>query len=213
MKVRTILIADDHGVVRRGMRALLETDGRWRVVAEAADGREAVAKALEFRPDLAILDISMPGLNGLDACRSITKSLPETRVLILTVHRSGDLIARTLTAGARGYVLKSDAERDLIAAVEALLHDNTFFTAAVSETLKETVNGPADYHPEVSLSMRETEIVRLVAEGKSNKEVAAILGISTRTAENHRAHIMRKLGLHSLSELIRYAIRNKMVEA
>lgn len=209
----SILIADDHAVVRRGLRALLESERNWSVVAEAANGHEAVNKAVELKPHVAILDISMPWLNGLDACRLITQGSPRTRVLILTVHPAQDLIAKTIRAGACGYVLKSDAERDLISAVQALLCDRAFFTATASDTILEKIREDGRNWDEPLLSVRETEIIQLVAEGKSNKEAASLLGISTRTAENHRARVMHKLGFHSLSELVRYAIRNKMTEA
>jgi DNA-binding NarL/FixJ family response regulator len=211
------LIADDHAVVRRGLRALLETEPGWKVVGEAGDGREAVEKAAKLRPDVAILDISMPRLNGLDAASLIFKAAPQTRILILTMHAAEDLIQRTLKAGATGYILKSDAERDLITAVEALLHKKTFFTSAASEVILGNLRGAnrkSDSQGHAGrLSSREREIVQLLAEGKSNKEIGALLNISTRTVENHRAKIMDKLRLGSFSDLIRYAVRNKIVEA
>jgi DNA-binding NarL/FixJ family response regulator len=213
MKTLSILIADDHPVVRRGLRALLETESGWKVVAEAANGREAVAKAAQLHPDLVLMDLSMPKLNGLDACCLIAQSSPQTRVLIITMHRAPELVAQMLKAGARGYVLKSDPERDLIAAVEALAHNRTFFTAVASDVFLDRLRGDNRFELDSPLSLREREITQLVAEGKSNKEVATILGISARTAENHRARVMDKLGFHSLADLVRYAIRNKMVEA
>lgn len=209
----SILIADDHVVVRRGLRVLLGNGHNWKVVAEAATGREAVAQALALRPHVAILDIRMPELNGLDACRVMTKALPQTRILIVTVPPAPDLIARIVRAGARGYLLQSGPEGHLIAAVDALVHNQTFFPASASGTASQGLRLDREDGDESALSMRETEIVQLVVEGKSNKEAAAILGISTRTAENHRARVMHKLGFHSLSELVRYAIRNKMTEA
>jgi DNA-binding NarL/FixJ family response regulator len=217
MRTVSILIADDHAVVRRGLRALLETEPRWKVVGEAVDGREAVEKAAKLRPDVAILDISMPRLNGLDAASLIFKAAPQTRILILTMHAAEDLIQRTLKAGATGYILKSDAERDLITAIEALLHKKTFFTSAASEVILDNLRGTnrkGDSQVHAGrLSSREREIVQLLAEGKSNKEIGALLNISTRTVENHRAKIMDKLRLRSFSELIRYAVRNNIVEA
>lgn len=209
----SILIADDHPVVRRGLRTLLQTKPDWAVVAEAANGSEAVAQAKKLRPHVAILDISMPQINGLDACAMITKDLPETRVLIVTMHPAQDMIAKTVKAGAHGYVLKSDPEPDLIKAVEALVHHRTFFTPTASEIILRAACGNAPDEDASPLSARETEMVQLLAEGRSNKEAAFILGISTRTAENHRARVMHKLGLTSLSELVRYAIRNRMIEA
>jgi DNA-binding NarL/FixJ family response regulator len=213
MKPAFILIADDYAIVRRGLRVVLETGRNWKVAAEAANGREAVAQARKLHPDVAILDISMPQLNGLDACRLITRELPQTRVLIVAAHDKQDLIARVRNAGAQGFVLKADAPDNLIAAVEALLHGRTFFAGETSGLALQELGQTNHGGREPPLSARETEIIQLVVEGKSNKEVAATLGISTRTAENHRARVMRKLGLHSLSELVRYAVRNQMVEA
>lgn len=216
METVSILIADDHAVVRRGLRALVETQPKWRVVSEVTNGREAVAMAKKLHPDVAILDISMPELNGLDAASQILKANPRTRVLILTMHTAEELIQRTLSAGASGYILKSDAEKDLITAIEALLHKKTFFTYAASEVVLSNLRESGRkrvVQPDGSrLSIREREIVQLLAEGKSNKQVAGLLNISTRTVENHRAKVMEKLKLHSFSELVRYAVRNKIAE-
>jgi DNA-binding NarL/FixJ family response regulator len=217
METVSILIADDHAVVRRGLRALLETQPKWKVVCEVANGREAVEMATKLCPDVAILDITMPRLNGLDAASLIFKATPQTRILILTMHAAEELIKKTLKAGASGYVLKSDAERDLITAVEALLHKKTFFTSVASEMILDDLRGverkgSSQAHV-ARLSLREREIVQLLSEGKSNKEIGAVLNISTRTVETHRAKIMSKLKLRSFSELIRYAVRNKIVEA
>jgi DNA-binding NarL/FixJ family response regulator len=218
MRTVSILIADDHALVRRGLRALLETQSGWKVVREATNGREAVELATALRPEIAILDVGMPKLNGMDAAALIFKASPKTRILMLTMHAAEELIERTLTAGASGYVLKSDAERDLIAAVEALLHRKTFFTSVVSDVilgnLRGTATGKKLAHPARSLlTPREREVVQLLAEGKSNKEIAALLHISTRTVENHRAKTMEKLKLRSFGELVRYAVRNNIVEA
>ena len=211
MKSCSILVADDHALMRRGLRQLLESEAGWKVIAEAASGREAVDKALACRPDLAVMDLSMPDLNGLDATRLILKELPETRVLILTMHDAPELIEKTLETGARGYVLKSDAEADLVKAADALLHGRTFFTSAASRVVLERMRRPpAGTAP--SLTPRELDIVRLLAQGKSNKEVAASLGLSQRTVESHRTRIMQRLELHSFSDLIRYAIRNKIIQ-
>jgi len=217
MNTVSILIADDHAVVRRGVRTLLETQPGWKVVSEESNGREAIDKVIKLSPDVAILDISMPDLNGLDATTLILKARPETRVLILTMHSEEDLIKKSLSAGARGYLLKSDAERDLITAIEALLHGKTFFTSAASDVILDNLRGGthhtwAERKGGDRLSPREREIVQLLAEGRSNKEVAAVLNISTRTVENHRAKVMEKLKLHSLGELVRYAVRNNIVE-
>ena len=211
MKPYSILIADDYAIVRRGLRILLESQRNWKVVAEATHGREAVAQAMELHPRVAILDFNMPHLNGLDACRLISKALPRTRVLLLTIHRDPEVIAKIVKAGASGYVVKPDAGYDLVSAVEALLYDRTYFSGSGSDAYRETIN--LHEEGESPLSVREMEIIQLVVEGKSNKEAASILGISTRTAENHRARVMHKLGLRSLSDLVRYAVRNKMVEA
>ena len=209
-----ILIADDHEVVRRGVRVLLEAHAGWEVCAEAVDGREAVDKARQCSPDVVILDVGMPGLNGLEAARQIRKALPDSEVLILTMHESEQVIQEVLAAGARGYVLKSDAGRDLVAAVEALSHHKTFFTSSVAEmVLRKFLDGsPAPQAVESSsLTPREREVVQLLAEGKGNKEVASLLSISVKTAETHRTNIMRKLDCHSLSDLVRYAIRNNII--
>jgi DNA-binding NarL/FixJ family response regulator len=216
METVSILIADDHAVVRRGLRALVETHPKWKVVGEASNGREAVAMAAQVHPNVAILDISMPELNGLDAAAQILKASPHTRILMLTMHAAEELIEKTLGAGASGYILKSDAEKDLITAVEALMHRKTFFTHAASEVilshLRERSGKRVPQADGSRLSSREREIVQLLAEGKSNKQVAALLHISTRTVENHRAKVMEKLTLRSFSELVRYAVRNKLAE-
>ncbi|HEX6502209.1 MAG TPA: response regulator transcription factor [Terriglobales bacterium] len=213
MKPISIIVADDHVVIRKGLRALLEERRGWKVVAEAGNGREAVEKAARLRPDVVILDLSMPEMNGLDATPLIRRAVPHARVLILTMHNTEELIEKTLKAGARGYVLKSDAERDLITALEAVLDNRTFFTPAISESAGEYARHSTGLPVTQSLSPRERQIIQLLAEGKSNKEVAVSLGISVRTAENHRARIMRKLQLRTLSDLVRHAIRNKIIEA
>jgi DNA-binding NarL/FixJ family response regulator len=213
-----LLLADDHEIVRRGLRALLETEPGWEVVAEASDGRDAIEKTKQTKPDVAILDISMPSLNGLEAARQIVTSGSQTKVLILTVHDSDPLIQQVLEAGARGYLLKSDAARDLVAAVDALRRNKTFFTPRVAQIVLEGYLGkhPKDAEPEVGcfrLTGRQREIVQLLAEGKSSKEVACALGLSVKTAETHRANIMRRLDCHSVTALVRYAIRNHIIDA
>ncbi len=220
MSAVRILVADDHEIVRKGLRALLEGHSGWEVVDEAVDGREAVEKARRLEPDLVILDVSMPNLNGLEACRQIRKEVPATEVLILTIHDSEQLVREVLEAGARGYVLKSDAGRELVTAVEAVRKHKPYFTHKVSELVLEgylrsglSITDVGKSPKLVRLSSREREIVQLLAEGKSNKEVASALHISVKTAETHRTNVMRKLDLHSISELVRYAIRNKIVEA
>jgi len=217
MSAVRILVADDHEIVRRGLRALLESQPNWEVVGEAVTGRDAVELARQFTPQVAILDVGMPDLNGLEATRQILKTVPQTEVLILTMHESEQVIREVLDAGARGYVLKSDAGRDLIAAVDALCQHRTFFSSRVSDMLLHAyLRRPERAEPaaEVSrsrLTAREREIVQLLAEGKSNKEVAQSLNISIKTAETHRTNIMNKLDLHSITELVRYAVRNNIV--
>ena len=215
-----ILLADDHEVVRAGLRALLEEQQGWEVVAEAVDGREAVEKATKLKPDAVVIDIAMPSLNGLEAVRQIVKAVPHARVLVLTMYDSDPLIQQVLQAGARGYLLKSDAGRDLVSAIDALRRNKTFFTPKVSQMVLEGYldKNPREKEPEseaesLRLTGRQREIVQLLAEGKSSKEVAAVLGLSVKTAETHRANIMRKLDCHSVTELVRYAIRNHIIAA
>lgn len=209
-----ILIVDDHAVVRRGVRALLETQSHWEVAGEATTGREAVEAARRLRPDIVVMDLSLPELNGLDAARQILKDSPGTEVLVLTMHHSEELARNALQAGARGYVLKSDADQNLIAAVESLRQHKPFLTSAVTEFVLDDYIRHVDdtpHYPEVT--HREREVIQLLAEGKSNKESAVALGVSVKTVEAHRANIMRKLHLRSASDLVRYAVRNNIVQA
>jgi len=211
-----ILIADDHEVVRKGLVALLQQQPDWQVCGEAGDGREAVDKAQQLKPDVVILDIGMPSLNGLEATRQILKTNPHARILILTLHDSDQVVRDVLNAGAKGSLLKSDAARDLVAAVEALRRDKTYFTSKVASMVLEGYlkgsTGPAPAPVSRNrLTPREREIVQLLAEGKSTKEVAVALGLSVKTAETHRSNIMRKLQLHSVSDLVLYAVRNNIV--
>src|SRR6476646_11414056 len=215
-----IMIADDHDLVRRGLKMLLESHAGWKVIAEAHSGREAVTMAEELRPDIAIIDISMPELNGIEAARKIKKISPNTEMLILSMHHTDQLVREIIETGAKGYIIKSDSDRSLVAAVEALALHKPFFTSCATEIMLESIrNRGTTPVTEVSqtvrdrLTPREREIVQLLSEGKSSKEVAVILGISVKTSETHRANIMRKLEIHSVSELIRYAVRNNMVEA
>lgn len=212
MKKATILVADDHPVVRRGVRVLLESNCDWKVVAEASDGREAVLKARQIRPDLVILDLGMSSLNGLEAARRIARSTTRTRILILSMYDSDELIEKAIAAGAHGFARKSEAETELYAAVRAVLNNKMFFPLSAMRALRRSRNGERTVLSD-GLTSRETELVQLIAEGNSNKEVASILGISRRTVENHRARIMRKLGLRTFSELIRYAVRNNLIAA
>ena len=213
-----LLIADDHEIVRKGLRSVLEAQPGWQVLAEASDGREAVEKAKELKPDVTVLDIGMPSLNGLEASRQILKNDSRAKILILTMHESDPLIREVLDAGARGYVLKTDASRDLVTAVNAVRANKTFFTAKVAQMvldgyLDKKPRVPEPESPKLRLTPRQREIVQLLAEGKSSKEVASALGLSVKTAETHRANIMRRLDCHSVSELVRYAVRNNIIEA
>jgi DNA-binding NarL/FixJ family response regulator len=210
-----ILIADDHEVARQGIRALLESHPGWEVCAEAKDGREAVELATNSKPDIVLLDIGMPNLNGLDAARQILAMFPTIRILILTMHDAEQVVREVLAAGARGFVLKSDAARDLVAAVDALQHRRTFFTTRVTQMVlngylhQENQSQPST---KAVLTPREREVIQLLAEGKTSKEVAVALKLSVKTAETHRTNLMRKLDLHSVADLTLYAIRNGIVQ-
>jgi DNA-binding NarL/FixJ family response regulator len=211
-----ILLVDDHEIIRKGLRSVVEARKDWEIVGEATTGREAVKKVEELKPDVVVMDISMPELNGLEAVRQIVKIAPRTEVLVLTMHESEDLVREVLEAGARGYLLKSDASRQLISAIEALRLHKPFLTSKVNEVVLMGYLGGKPLKGETSggrLTPREREIVQLLAEGMTNKEVASTLSISVKTAETHRTNIMRKLDLHSISELVRYAVRNHIIEA
>jgi len=215
MSAFRILIADDHEIVRHGIRTLIAEHPGWEVCGEAVDGRDAVEKARALRPDLALLDVGMPNLNGLDAARQILAFAPRTRVLILTMHESEQVVREVLEVGARGFLLKSDAARDLVSAVEALQRRTTFFTSRVAEmVLNGYLNRGIDERKPLKdrLTPREREVVQLLAEGKSSKEVAVALDLSVKTAETHRTNLMRKLDLHSVADLVRYAVRNNIVQ-
>lgn len=214
-----ILVADDHALIRRGVTELLQSHVDWEVCGEAQTGREAVAKAEKLKPDILVLDIGMPDLNGLEAARRIRKALPEIEILVVSMHYSDQLIRDIVEAGVRGYITKSDSARDLLIAVEALASHKPFFTPRAVEVIlsnfRRMGRNPAEPPESVRdrLTSRQREVVQLLAEGKSSKEVAAALNISVKTAETHRAHIMKQLQLHSVSELVRYAVRNQIVEA
>jgi DNA-binding NarL/FixJ family response regulator len=211
-----ILIADDHEIVRHGVRNLIASVPEYECCAEAKTGREAVRLCGELLPDVAILDISMPELNGIEAARQILKACPQTKVLIFTVHDAERLVYEVFQAGAHGYILKSDAGRHLLTAVASILDGRHYFSSQVSEVLFESFQRKDMPHmaaDDAKPTSRERETIQLLAEGHSNKEVAAALGISVKTAETHRAAIMRKLGLHSIGELVRYAIRNNIIQA
>jgi DNA-binding NarL/FixJ family response regulator len=212
-----ILVADDHEIVRRGLVFLLKSHVGWEVCGEAQDGRQAIEKAAALRPDIVILDIGMPNLNGLEAARQMLHHNSQCKILILTITDTDEVVRAVLDAGARGFVLKSDAARDLVSAVEALQSNKTFFTSRVADMVlggflgrNRPTSGGGTRLP--NLTPREREIVQLLAEGKSTKEVACHLDLSVKTAETHRSNIMRKLDLHSVSGLVLYAVRNNMVQ-
>ena len=211
-----ILIADDHDIVREGLKTLLAAIKNFRVCGEAATGREAVALALELKPDVAVLDFFMPDLNGLEVTRQIRKALPETEVLILTMHDSETLAREVLAAGARGFVVKTHAKRQLAAAVTALAQHQPFFAGTISSPALAALLQSGKSAPKIApdrLTPREREVVQLIAEGRTSKDIALELGLSVKTADAHRANVMRKLDLHSVSELVRYAVRNNIVQA
>jgi len=208
-----ILIADDHEIARSGLRLILEAHPGWEVVAEAADGKAAIVKALETKPDVAILDYSIPLVNGVEATRQIRKRNPQIEVLIFTMHDSETLVGEVLDAGARAYLLKSDAKEHLISAIEALAVHKPFFSGRVSEEMVETYLLAQKGRLGAVLSPRERIVVQLIAEGHTNKEISAILNLSIKTIESHRAAAMRKLNITSTAGIVRYAIRNKLIEA
>jgi DNA-binding NarL/FixJ family response regulator len=211
-----ILIADDHDVVRSGIRTLLEGHPGWTVCGEARDGREAVAKVEELRPDLVVLDVAMPMLNGMDAARQILKARPGMPILIFTLYESDELIRQVLEAGVRGFILKSDAGQNLSLAVEALQRRATFFTARAAKMMLDGYlhrNVDPGNSVKDRLTGREREVVQLLAEGYSSKEVAVLLNLSVKTIETHRTNVMHKIDVHSVAGLVRYAVRNSIVQA
>jgi len=210
--VTRILIADDHEVIRSGMRALLEAHEGWHVVAEAENGKDAITKALSSKPDIAIIDYSLPLINGIDATRQIRACLPDTEVLIFTMHDSDFLLRELLDAGARGYLLKSDASKYVIAAVDSLANHMPFFTGRVSEQLLQSYLAGRPPKGEGTLTPRERTIIRLIAEGQSNNDIGKVLNLSIKTIESHRATAMRKLKVTSIAAVVRYAIRNKLIQ-
>jgi DNA-binding NarL/FixJ family response regulator len=217
MKLR-ILIADDHEVVRQGLCNLLQTHEGWEICGEARDGREAVEMAKQLKPDVVILDIGMPNLNGLAATRQLAQQNPQQKIIVLTITDSDQVIREALDAGARGFVLKSDAARDLVTAVEALQRDRMFFTPRVNDMVlagfldKSETKQDSESQNSPRLTPREREVIQLLAEGKSSKEVACLLNLSTKTAETHRSNIMRKLDFHSIRDLVVYAVKNDIIQ-
>ena len=214
MKKIRILIADDHDIVRRGMRPVIEAEYGWEICGEANDGREALAQAKKLKPDVMILDVAMPELNGVDVTRQIKRSLPKTEVLAFTGYDNESLLHQLFVAGALGCVLKCEATQYLVPAIKSVILHKPFFGSRAAEIIFEAYRRGGtspDASTTPGLSVREREVVQLLAEGKSNKDVANVLGISVRTAETHRTLIMRKLGLASFAEMVRYAIRNQIV--
>ena len=213
-----ILIADDHDVMREGTRAVIERQPGWEVCGIAGNGREAVAQAIQLQPDVVIMDMTMPELNGLDAAVQIKRRLPRTEILMFTAHETDELIREAFEVGVKSFIFKSEAHTYLVEAIQSLSQHKPFFTNKVSEVLFAEILDRSEAKPHAAqtskrLTAREREIVQLLSEGGSNKEVADTLGISVRTAETHRASILRKLSLDSLASLVRYAIRNKIIEA
>jgi DNA-binding NarL/FixJ family response regulator len=212
-----IVIADDHSIVRRGLRSLLESQAGLKICAEAANGIETILQVVKEKPDLLILDLTMPERNGLEVARVIREESPSTAILIFTMHFSEEIAREALRCGARGYVLKSDADIELLTAVRHIRENRPFFTGKLAATMAESFVRDRHRDDDISanenapLSTRELEVVQLLASGKSNKEAAALIGVSTRTVESHRNHVMRKMQFRSFSDLIRFAIRNKLI--
>jgi len=213
MSAIRVLVADDHTVVRQGLVSLLSESGQCEVVAQASDGLEAVEKALETRPDVAVLDLTMPRLSGVEAVRRIHKELPQTRILVLTVHDEEEYVLTLVRAGASGYLVKDAAASELLAAVQALSRNQAYFGPQAARALAEQYRHPEGDRedPYGALTAREREVFHLVVEGRTTKEVAGALGISVKTAENHRARVMEKLGVHNTAELVRYAARRGLL--
>lgn len=209
--VRRILLADDHEMIRRGVRSLIETRANLKVVAEVSTGREALEEARRTRPDIAVIDYSLPGLNGLDLTIMLKRELDRLQILIYTMHDREEMIMEVLRAGARAFVLKTDAEQHILAAIDALSVNRPYFSGAISETLLHRFLDTSAPAPGTTLTHREREVVQLIAEGKINKEISHILQISIKTVETHRAASMHKLGLRTTAELVRYAVRNNIV--
>ena len=212
MSIR-ILLADDHQLIRQGVRALLEREDSFHVVGEASNGRDAVDQVAALRPDVAVVDIGMPMLNGIDAASQILRASPTTKIVALTMHAEDSYVLSALRAGVRGYVLKTQAGADLIQAVLQVSRGMTYLSPSISTVV---IDACLDKRPEASadrLSEREREVVTLVAEGKTTKEIARVLGIGVKTADSHRTAVMRKLGIHQTAGLVRYAIREGLIEA
>ena len=215
MKAIRILIADDHELVRQGMRAIFNAEPHWIVCGEATTGRQALTMAVETKPDLLVLDVALPLMNGIEVARHVRRDVPSAAILIVTMHDSDQIVQDAMDAGAKGLVLKAEAGRTLADAVRAILSGGEFFSERVLRAAgRDVVDGQTRlrHRKPVLLTSREREVLQLLAEGQANKEVATALGISTKTAETHRARIMAKLEVHSMSELVRYAIRNSIIQ-
>ncbi|MFQ5965814.1 MAG: response regulator [Candidatus Scalinduaceae bacterium] len=217
MSKTSVLLADDHPIVRKGIKALLDVQDDINVIGEAKDGREAIEKAKQMVPDLVIIDIMMPDLNGIEALREIKRAIPETKVLVLTMYDDEDFINQTLQSGASGYLLKESAVSDLISAIEAIMKGDTFLSPRVSNVLVKDFIGHGvtknskDLNPSL-LTKREREILQLLAEGNSNKEIAHKINLSIRTVDSHRASIMGKLHIHDITGLVKYAIKKNLIK-
>jgi DNA-binding NarL/FixJ family response regulator len=209
-----ILIADDHEIVRQGIRALIESHPGWEVCAEAVDGKDAVQKVHEAKPDLIALDIGMPVLNGLEAAREILQENPKAKILFLTIYDTDQAAKMAIQIGAKGLILKSDAARELIGAIEVIQRNSNYFSPQINQAgIGSDLRGSRRSSEKETLTPRESQVIKLLAEGKSTKDVASTLQLSVKTAETHRSNIMGKLGLHSVSELVLYAVRNNIVQA
>ena len=213
MRKLRLLLGDDHTLVRHGLRKILEEQPEWEVVSEVGDGREAVREAIAHKPDVAIIDIAMPLLNGIDATQQIVRRVPETRVLMLSMHADEAYVMRALQAGATGYIVKDAAGKELLTAIEAVADGRRFFSPAIERLVQDengrSASGFADRYE--TLSTREREIFQLIAEARSNKEVAALLNISPATVETHRARILQKLDVHNIAEVVLYAVRRGII--
>ena len=208
--LQRIILADDHLIVRQGLKSILEKE-LYTVVGEAGDGREAVRLAQELSPDIAVLDLSMPLLNGLDAAREIVKVSPQTKVILLTMHTEDPYVMDALRAGIRGYVLKTQAAQDLVQAIYEVSRGSMYLSPGISRAVVEAYLAKSELPPD-PLTPREREVLQLIAEGKSTKEVAGVLGVSVKTAESHRTRLMEKLDIHETATLVRYAIRRGLVQ-
>jgi two-component system response regulator NreC len=205
-----IVLADDHVLVRQSLKALLEREG-FQVVAEASDGQEAVRHAASLQPDIAVMDISMPILNGLNAAREIRRSVPKTKIILLTQHDEGQYISEALDAGVKGYVLKNQVASDLLQAIRQVSRGQVYLSPGVSRGVMEAYQSKSEKSKN-SLTLRERQVLQLIAEGKSTKDVASLLGISVKTAESHRTRLMNKLDIHETASLVRYAVRHGIVQ-